>query len=81
MTFSIHAAKDDASVVTIRISPTIAHVKARELIKTGLQVPITDSDGGYSTPHNLMRYLSLIGSRTAARCQIAECNEFLEPIF
>jgi hypothetical protein len=45
MTFTIHAWKDEQSVVTIRISPDAAVDKARLLESLGWQVHITSAAG------------------------------------
>ncbi len=59
MTFTIHAWKDDQSIVTVRIGPAVAVDKARELEKTGWQVHVTDAAGGRFTPPNFDRLLSI----------------------
>jgi len=43
--FVIHASKDGETTQTVRLGPTITVAKARELIKYGWQVHITDADG------------------------------------
>ena len=59
MTFTIHAWKDDQSIVTVRIGPAVAVDKARELEKTGWQVHVTDAAGSRFTPPNFDRLLSI----------------------
>ncbi len=43
--FTIHASKDGESLHTVRLGPTITIAKARELLKSGWQVHVTDADG------------------------------------
>jgi hypothetical protein len=45
MTFTIHAWKADQNITTVRIGPSVAIDKARELEKMGWQVYITDAAG------------------------------------
>jgi hypothetical protein len=45
MTFTIHARKNDQSIVTVRISPAVAVDKARVLQLSGWNVHVTDSAG------------------------------------
>jgi hypothetical protein len=59
MTFTIHAAKNGQSVVTVRISPAVAADKARSLEKSGWRVHITDSTGRRFTPPDFDQLLSL----------------------
>jgi hypothetical protein len=44
-TFTIHASKDDQSITTVRIGPTITVAKARALCKEGWQVHVIDAEG------------------------------------
>jgi len=59
MTFTIHAWKNDQSIVTVRIGPAVAVDKARELEKAGWQVYVTDSAGHRFAPSNFDRLLSI----------------------
>lgn len=57
--FTIHASKDGETSQTVRIGPTIAVAKARELTKFGWQVHITDADGhryGHDRFDELLRF-------------------------
>jgi hypothetical protein len=45
MTFTIHARKNDQSIVTVRISPAVAVDKARVLQLSGWNVHVTGSAG------------------------------------
>ena len=58
MTYAIHASRDGQSVVTIRISPTVAVDKARALEQLGWQVHVTDSAGHQFDPQDFDRLLS-----------------------
>ena len=64
MTFAIHASRDGQSVVTIRISPEAAIVKARLLQNSGWRVHITDSAGHKFSPSEFDQLL-LIERATA----------------
>jgi hypothetical protein len=64
MTYAIHGSKDGQSVVTIRISPVAAVVKARLLEGLGWQVHITDSAGHQFGPLGFDQLL-LVGRETA----------------
>ena len=59
MTFTIHASRNDQSVVTVRISPAVAVDKARVLENLGWQVHITDSAGRQFDPSDFDRLSSL----------------------
>jgi hypothetical protein len=59
MTFTIHARKNDQSIVTIRISPAVAVDKARMLEKLGWQVHVTDSVGCQFDPSDFDQLSSL----------------------
>jgi hypothetical protein len=58
MTFTIHASKNGQSVVTVRISPTVAVDKARVLESLGWQVHVTDSAGQQFDPSDFDRLSS-----------------------
>jgi hypothetical protein len=59
MTFTIHARKNDQSIVTVRISPAVAVDKARMLEKLGWQVHVTDSSGCQFDPSDFDQLSSL----------------------
>ena len=59
MTFTIHARKNDQSIVTVRISPAVAVDKARMLEKLGWQVHVTDSTGCQFDPSDFDQLSSL----------------------
>jgi hypothetical protein len=57
--FTIHATKDDDTISTVRIGPTVTVAKARTLQKEGWQVHITDADGRQYGPGQFDQLLSL----------------------
>jgi hypothetical protein len=59
MTFTIHARKNNRSIVTVRISPAVAVDKARMLEKLGWQVHVTDSSGCQFDPSDFDQLSSL----------------------
>ena len=59
MTYAIHASRDGQSVVTIRLSPTVAVDKARMLERLGWQVHVTDSVGHQFDPRDFDQLSSL----------------------
>jgi hypothetical protein len=59
MTLTIHARKNDQSIVTVRISPAVAVDKARMLEKLGWQVHVTDSSGCQFDPSDFDQLSSL----------------------
>jgi hypothetical protein len=58
MTFTIHASRDGETVLTARISPTVAVAKARTLMAAGWTVHIVDSDGREYEPERFDELLS-----------------------
>ena len=59
MAFTIHASKNGERVEAHRISPLIVVAKARELLKAGWLVHITDAGGRQYAPSEFDRLLSL----------------------
>lgn len=56
--FTIQASRDDETVTTVLIGPTITVAKARMLHKQGWQVHVTDADGRQYGPEKFHRLLS-----------------------
>jgi len=52
MTFTIHAWKADQNITTVRIGPSVAIDKARELEKLGWQVYVTNASGSRFAAEN-----------------------------
>ena len=63
-TFTIHAWKNDQSIVTVRISPAVAVDKVRALKRSGWKVHVTDSAGHRFGPSDF-DHLSSFASETA----------------
>ena len=64
MTFTIHARKNDQSLVTVRISPAVAVDKARVLQLLGWNVHVTASAGHQFDPSDF-DHLSSFARETA----------------
>ena len=56
--FTIHASKDDQTITTVRIDPTVSIEKAKSLLQKGWQVHIITAKGRQYGPDEFDRLLS-----------------------
>jgi hypothetical protein len=56
--FTVHASKDDESIETVVMGPTMTVAKARALSKSGWQVHVTGPDGRVFQPDKFDQLLS-----------------------